>query len=167
MAADRWLKQWSSHFLDNLSERLICAPEKFRVSSTGLEPLTSAMPVHIEHMCSCERNDEWKFAKCCWEMNWTNDPHNFWTISGFFSHMSPALTSQRSWVRIQLKTPENFQVDKWDDCWDNTKVWGSLLQFITKNNRQSNTSFWRRANAGNVGFLSLSRWKFNLYQLAW
>ena len=28
-------------------------------------------------------------------------------------------------------------------------------------------SLWRRANAQNVSFLNLPRWKFNLYQLVW
>ena len=41
------LKKWSSmSLLDNLSDCLICAPEKFQVSSTGFEPMTCAMPVH-------------------------------------------------------------------------------------------------------------------------
>ena len=62
------MKQLSSHILDNLSDRLICAPEKFRVSSTELEPMTCAMPVHIGHMCSCERNER-MFGKCGWETN--------------------------------------------------------------------------------------------------
>ena len=154
---ERWMKQWSSHFLDNLSDRLICAAEKCRVSSTGLEPMTSAMPMHIGHMCSCEGNDEWKLAKCCWEMNWTNDPHNFWTISGFFSHMSPAPTSQRSWYEYNWRHLKNFSRTNETIAEIIQKVWGSLLQLITTNNRQSKTSSWRRANAGNVGFLNLLR----------
>ena len=43
---EEWLrdefKKWSSHLLDNLSDCLICASEKFPVSSTGYEPMTSA-----------------------------------------------------------------------------------------------------------------------------
>ena len=39
------LKKWSSHLLDNLSNCLICAPKKFQVSSSGLKPITLAMPV--------------------------------------------------------------------------------------------------------------------------
>ena len=56
------LKKRSSHLLDNLSSSLICTTGNFQVSSTGLEPMTSA----------------------------------------------PA--SQRSWIPIPLKIPENFQV---------------------------------------------------------
>ena len=36
------LKKWSSHLLDNLSDCLINAPEKFQVSSTGFKPIPSA-----------------------------------------------------------------------------------------------------------------------------
>ena len=40
------LKKWPSHLLDNLSNCLICKHENFQVSSTGFEPMTSAIPVH-------------------------------------------------------------------------------------------------------------------------
>ena len=79
------MKRWSSHLLDNLSDCLIlvCAPEKFQVSSRGFEPMTSVMPVQCSYelsykvtqmwagqfvglMCSCERNDYWK--KCLWSV---------------------------------------------------------------------------------------------------
>lgn len=40
------LKKWSSHLLDNLSDCLLYVHLKsFQVSSTGLEPMASAMPV--------------------------------------------------------------------------------------------------------------------------
>ena len=64
------LKKWSSHFLDNLSYCLVCAPQKYQASSAGFEPMTSAIAL------------------------------------------------QRSWVRILLKTPDIFQVHKWDNHWD-------------------------------------------------
>lgn len=66
---ERWMKQLSSHFLENLSDRLICAPEKVWVSSTGLESKTHcdagaelSPGQSVRHMCSCKRNNEWK--KC-------------------------------------------------------------------------------------------------------
>ena len=40
--------------LDNLSDCLICAPEKFQMSSTGFEPTTSEMPVQSSKQLSYE-----------------------------------------------------------------------------------------------------------------
>ena len=72
------LKKWSTLLLENLSDCLVCAPEKFQVSLTGFEPMPSAMPVQcffqlnyeatrvtwagqfVGLMCSHERNDEWR-----------------------------------------------------------------------------------------------------------
>ena len=92
------LKKWSSHSLDNLSDCLICVPEKFQASSTGFKPITSAMSMQCPNqlsykatqmwagqfvglMCSHERNDEWKkcLVKCVWEMN--NEEMTF-TLAG-------------------------------------------------------------------------------------
>ena len=61
--------------LDNLSDWLISAPEKFQECSMGFEPMTSVMPVHclyqlsyaatqmcggqfVGFMFSCKRNNE-------------------------------------------------------------------------------------------------------------
>ena len=90
------MKEWPSHLVDNLSDYLKCAPEKFQVSSTGFESMTCAGPVQWVYqssyeatqmwssqsaglMCFRERNDEGQ--KCGWEMNWRNDLHTCWTIS--------------------------------------------------------------------------------------
>ena len=61
------------------------------MSSTGFEPMTSAMPGQCSHqlsfeatkmwragqfvglICSHERNDEWKFVKWDWDVSWRND----------------------------------------------------------------------------------------------
>lgn len=37
------LKKWSSHFLDNLSDCLVFAPQKYQAPSAGFEPMTSAI----------------------------------------------------------------------------------------------------------------------------
>ena len=38
-----WIEEWSSHFLDNLSDCLVFAPQKYQASSAGFEPMTSAI----------------------------------------------------------------------------------------------------------------------------
>ena len=75
------LKKWSSHFLDNLSDSLVFAPQKYQASSAGFEPMTSA------------------------------------------------IASQRSWVRILLKTPDIFQVhigDNHCDCPASVRITSSI-----------------------------------------
>ena len=48
------LKRWSSHLLDNRSDCLICAPEKFHVRSTGFKPMTSAMTARSRYQLCYE-----------------------------------------------------------------------------------------------------------------
>ena len=74
---ERWIEEMILALA--LSDCLICAPEKFQVSSIGFKPKTSVMTVQHTYqlsyeatlmwggqfvglMCSRERNDEWK--KC-------------------------------------------------------------------------------------------------------
>ena len=123
----------------------------------------------IGHMCSCERNDEWK--KCLRSVVERWIEAMTLTISGpsqGSSHIWALHRHRRghgceySWRHLNIFRRTNETIAEIIQ-----KVWGSLLQFITTNNRESNTSFWRGPKAGNVGFLNLSRWKFNLYQLAW
>ena len=45
-------KTWSSHLLDNRSDCLICALEKFQVPSTGFKSMTSVMPVQCSYQLS-------------------------------------------------------------------------------------------------------------------
>ena len=52
-------KKWSSHLLDNLSDCLICTPEKFQVSSTEFEPMTSVMRVQCSYQLSYEATQLW------------------------------------------------------------------------------------------------------------
>ena len=76
-----WTEEWSSYFLDNLSDCLVFVPQKYQASSAGFEPMTSA------------------------------------------------IASQRSWVRILLKTPDIFQVHIWDnhcDCPASVRITSSI-----------------------------------------
>ena len=45
--------------LDNLSDCLKCAPEKFQMSSTGFEPTISEIPMQTSHQLSYEATQRW------------------------------------------------------------------------------------------------------------
>ena len=52
------LKKWPSHVLDKLSNCHICKHENFQVSSTGFEPMTSAITVHRLFNSSLNRSSQ-------------------------------------------------------------------------------------------------------------
>ena len=53
------LKKWSSHLLGSFSDCLVCAPEKFQVSSRVFEPMTSVMLVQGSNEWSYEATQMW------------------------------------------------------------------------------------------------------------
>ena len=62
------LAEQSQRFSNNL-----CAPEKFQVSSTGFEPMTSSMPVrcsnHLSYEVTQMRADQFVGLMCLHERN--------------------------------------------------------------------------------------------------
>ena len=106
-----WLRDelniWLSHLLDNLTNCLVCGPEKFLVYSMDSNPWPlrcrwSGLTSWAKKSLRCEQVNSsgscvpflWKewwlkemFMKCGWEMNWRDDPHTWWTISAIVSYM--------------------------------------------------------------------------------
>ena len=141
------MKIWSSHLLDNLSNCLMNL--KNSGDSTGLEPMTSAMPVQCSNqlsyevtqlragqfvglMFSRERNVVWKmyYMKCgVWNQM------KIWS-----SHLLDNLiASQRSWVPIPL-SHLNFS-GSWDNCLNCPVSARIISSFDFKHLTSYNTSF--------------------------
>ena len=122
----------------------------------------------IGHMCSCERNDEWKRCLQSVVERWIEPM--ILTSSGLCqgsSHIWALYRHRRghggeySWRHLNFLRRTNETIAEIIK-----KVWGSLLQFMTTNNRQI-LGPDEGLTLETIGFLNLSRGKFNLYQLAW
>ena len=141
-----WLKDERSndpHTFWTISDRLICAPEKVWVSSTGLESKTHcdagaelSPGQSVRHMCSCKRNNEWKKGLRSVVERWIEAM--ILTISGLSQGSSHIWDLHRrshgfefNWRHLKIFRRTNETIAEIIQ-----KVWGSLLQFITTNNRQ-------------------------------